>query len=361
MDEEKNPYLWDRSGAPDTEIAELERALGEFRYVPRPLREGAPLPRDLASTETFGKASRASTAGISPRLLRRRVLGFGAIAAALLVGFVAIRSRFHWQTGQAWKVATIAGSPIVERVVVRNAGELRVGQILETDGRSRARLEIGNIGTLTVEPNSRVRLLATRTRHHRIALDYGSIEARTWAPPFTFAIDTASSSLFDLGCAFTLRMDREGSGLVRVDAGWVQFELGDQQSVVPAGAEAITRPNLGPGTPCFQDARPEFKAALATFDTSPEGSDARARAIDVLLANARPRDAITLMSLLPKVDRPQRDRVLDVLARFVPIPKGVTREQILDLQMKAMDRYWRELGLGNPKSWLMHWRDVIGD
>lgn len=349
MDEEKNPYLWDKSGPPDAEIVELERTLAEFRYVAKPVDDRA------------RNVSGGWTAPVSPLRLGRWVLVTAAIAAALFVGFLAVRSRFQWRPGHAWKVSAVAGGPVVESVAIRDVGELRVGQILETDTRSRARLEIGNIGTLTVGPNSRVRLLATRTRHHRIALDYGSIEARTWAPPFTFAIDTASSSLFDLGCAFTLRMDREGFGLVRVDAGWVQFELGDQQSVVPAGAEAITRPKLGPGTPCFQDARPEFKTALATFDTSPEGSDTRARAIDVLLASARPRDTITLMSLLPKVDRPQRERMLDVLARFVPLPEGVNRGQILDLQMKAMDRYWRELGLGNPKSWLMHWRDVIGD
>jgi hypothetical protein len=349
-DDEKNPYLWDRSGAPDAEIKELERTLAAFRHVPRPLDAGAGPPR-----------SRAFVAEHSPRRLRRWMVGVGAIAAALFVGLVAIRSHFHWRAEAPWRVDALTGSPRVERVAIRTAGELAVGQILETDSRSRARLEIGSIGTLTLEPNSRVRLLATRTRHHRIALDYGSIEAHTWAPPFSFAIDTPSSSLFDLGCAFTLRMDRDGTGLVGVSAGWVQFELGDQQSVVPAGAEAVTRPGLGPGTPFLRDAGPEFKAALAAFDTSPEGSAARARAVETLLATARARDAISLLSLFRKVDRAQRERVLEVLARFVPIPAGVAREGILELQTKEMDRYWEELGLGNPKSWIMRWKDVVGD
>ncbi len=350
MDEDQNRYLWDGSGVPDPDIEALERMLSEYRYVARPLEEASAPSGPLVSS---GKRS--------PRRGVHRAVAAGAMAAALVVGFLTIRSRFQWSSGQPWRVVVVAGRPLVEDAPIRGAGELRVGQTLETDARSQARLEIGNIGTLTIAPSSRVRLLATRTRHHRIALDYGSIEARTWAPPFSFAVETSSASLFDLGCAFTLRMDRGGTGLVRVDSGWVQFELGDQQSVVPAGAEAVTRPTLGPGTAYLGDAPTEFKAALASFDTSAEGSETRSRAVAVVLSTARPRDAMTLLSLMGKVDRSTRERVLDVLARSVPIPPGATREQVLDLETKALDLYWKKLGLGNPKSWIMRWRDVVGD
>src|SRR5450432_1529918 len=159
MNEDQNPYLWDRTGTPDPEIEALERTLAEFRYVARPLEEKASSP--------------APPARISTRRFGRWVLAAGAIAAVLAVGLLAIRSRFQWSTGQAWRVVVVEGHPIVQKTVVRDSGELGVGETLETDSRSRARLEIGNIGTLTIAPNSRVRLLATRTRHHRIALDYG--------------------------------------------------------------------------------------------------------------------------------------------------------------------------------------------
>jgi hypothetical protein len=139
----------------------------------------------------------------------------------------------------------------------------------------------------------------------------------------------------------------------------VQFEYGDFETLIPAGAEAITRPDSGTGTAYFIDASPEFKAALATFDTSQEGSDARAHALNLVLSMARPHDAMTLLNLLRKVERPQRERVLDVLSRFVPLPAGVTHRQVLDLQPDAMDRCWRGLGFGNPKSWIRHWPDVL--
>ena len=37
-------YLWDKSGAPDPEIEELERVLGTLRYQPRPLKIPAATP-----------------------------------------------------------------------------------------------------------------------------------------------------------------------------------------------------------------------------------------------------------------------------------------------------------------------------
>ena len=41
------------------------------------------------------------------------------------------------------------------------------------------------------------------------------------------------------------------------------------------------------------------------------------------------------------------------------VEKGMTREQVLNLNEKALARYWRDLGLGDPKSWIMRWRDVL--
>ena len=344
MSEEMNRYLWDRSGPTDPEVEQLEKALSEFRHEPQP----------LAWERVVQQPSR-------PRWFRgwRLATGLALATAAVALAFFAVRARFVWTPGTPWKVSAVAGAPQVETKSIVDGAHLAVGQSLETDGTSRARLRIGGIGVLDVAPNSRLRLLATGEKHHRIALDYGTIEAHTWAPPFSFAVDTPSSALFDLGCSFTLHVEKDGYGTVHVDTGWVQFEYGDIQSLVPAGAEAVTRPNLGPGTPYFADASATFKAALANFDTNANDPEARARALDALLTTARPHDAITLLNLMRKGDRPQRERVLDVLSRSVPIPKGYTREQVLNLEDGAMSHYWTDLGFGNPKNWLMNWKDVL--
>jgi hypothetical protein len=352
MTEDFNEYLWDKSGTVDSEIEALEKELGEFHYSETE-------PVFLASMPARPAAWSGRARMFVVRFRGLRIAAWAAVAAIVLITAGGLmRHRLAWNENQPWSVTNLSGSPRIEGAK-NYPDRLAVGQTLSTDASSSAEIRIGNIGSMRVEPNSEVRLLQTAAGRHRVALEHGTIEARTWAPPFSFAIQTASSTLFDLGCAFKLHVDNDGGGLVQVESGWVQFEYGDQQTIVPAGAEAITRPNLGPGTAYFPDASAGFKAALNQLDFAPAGSSRADLAIETVVREARARDAISLLSLLHKVDRPQRERLLNALERFVPIPSGATREQVLNLDPAVMDRYWRELGLGNPKSWLLHWRDVL--
>ncbi len=352
MTEDFNEYLWNKSGTVDAEIDALEKELAEFRYSETE-------PAFLASLPARRSARSWRARMFVPRFRGLRIAVWAAAAAIILIAAAGLmRHRLAWNENQPWSIEKLSGSPRIEGAQ-RYSDRLAVGQTLSTDASSSAEIRIGRIGKMLVEPNSEVRLLETATGRHRLALEHGTIEARTWAPPFSFAIQTASSTLFDLGCAFTLHADIDGGGLVHVESGWVLFEFGDQQTIVPAGAEAITRPNLGPGTAYFPDASAGFKAALNELDFAPAGSSRPDLAIETAVREARPRDAITLLSLLHKVDRPHREPLLNALERFVPIPSGATREEVLNLDPATMDRYWRELGLGNPKSWLLHWRDLL--
>src|ERR1700733_11727583 len=49
------------------------------------------------------------------------------------------------------------------------------GGWIETDSRSRATIRIGDIGSVEVEPGSRVRVIAERPSEHRLALARGEI------------------------------------------------------------------------------------------------------------------------------------------------------------------------------------------
>lgn len=344
MTEPTQNYLWDKSGTPDQEIERLESLLAQFRSDPPPTWIHEPLP---------GRAER--------RPVKRLWLSAAfALAALVLVSVaLAIRARFEWRPGDPWKVVALNGTPQIGSSLVKYRAQFSVGQILVTDAASRARIRVADLGVVDVEPGSRVRLIATHARRHQIALDYGTISARMWAPPFSLAVDTPSASLFDLGCAFTLHVESGGYGIVQVTSGWVEFETPLRSVIIPTGAEAVTRPELGPGTPYFSDATPTFKTAVSAFDSHPDNDRARAAALASVLANARSQDALTLLSLLNQLPLPQRAMVLDRLVVFVPIPDGYSREDVLNLRTDAMDAYWKALHLGSPKSWLMNWKDVL--
>ena len=89
---------------------------------------------------------------------------------------------------------------------------LAVGGWLETGKDERATFDVANIGQVTVEPNTRLRLLDTRAGAHRLELARGTMHATIWAPPNQFFVETPSTLAVDLGCAYTLTVDDDGAG-----------------------------------------------------------------------------------------------------------------------------------------------------
>jgi hypothetical protein len=170
-----------------------------------------------------------------------------------------------------------------------------------------------------------------------------------------FFVNTPSAVAADLGCAYTLEVDDEGSSLLRVTSGWVALELKDRESVVPAGAACETRPSLGPGTPYFEDASSVFRQSLKTVDFDPD-AHARSSALVSILDQARPRDTLTLWHLLVRVEGEDRARVYDTMAALSPPPASVTREGVLALDQTMLDawryeleRTWMGVGKSVPK------------
>lgn len=335
MEPDPSRYLWDKTGAPDPELQRWEQLLGRF------------------SREAPALVIPARESGISKRWYYRLA------AAACLLLAVGIGLRSAWQPGTDWRVVTLAGTPLIDSRPIASQGRIGVGGLLETDKLSRAKLRLGLMGVVEIEPNTRVRLISTRAGRHRIALQSGTIAAHLWAPPRTLSVDTPSATAIDLGCAFIVQVDEGGSGLLRVTSGWVQFQLDDRHAIVPAGAAAVTRPGLGPGTPFFEDSSSAFQAALQRLDFG-EAGYGDTGALAVVLSEARAKDTFTLLSLFRRLPPSERGKLFDRAAQLVSPPAGLTREEVIaGTNQAGMDAWWRKLGLGNAKNWLVNWRDLF--
>ncbi len=319
-------YLWDRSGEPDPEIVRIEKLLGRYRHD-APLRVA---------------------------VHRRRWIAFAAAAAvAVLIAGATLAIRFHWTSNAPWEIETIDGTPTVDGKIIEREDRFAVGDTLVTDDRSRAVVRIARLGELEVLPGSEVELITTRSGRHRIALRRGAIHARTWAPPFTFAVDTPAGLASDIGCAFTLRYS-DDEGLLRVTSGWVDFDGFTRSSLVPEGAMSELDRVLGPGTPYWHDAPAALRAALREFDAT--GSD---DALQRVLAAARPRDAMTLQHLLERARREHRAALFDRLAQLAPPPRGVTRDGVIEGNDQMVYAWRNALGLGGVKKWWLQWPDAL--
>jgi hypothetical protein len=258
-----------------------------------------------------------------------------ALALAWVLAIVAAGAAAYWFANgpidQPWQVATLTSTG------VPSTGRLAEGAWLETDTMTRARITVGSIGTVDVEPATRVRLGAVGEDGYRIALARGKISAEIAAPPRLFIVDTPASTVVDLGCAYTVNVDETGRGDLRVTEGWAALEWKGRESLVPAGASASIRPGIGPGTPSFDDASPALRAALLAFDFESGG----AQAVEMVIVEARVRDTLSLWHLMSRVDMPQRQRIYERIAALAPPPETVLREQALQLDAATL-KHWRE-------------------
>ncbi|HLH01618.1 MAG TPA: FecR domain-containing protein [Bryobacteraceae bacterium] len=298
-------YLWDRSGTPDPEIAHLEQALAPLRWSRTNKRCGHLL----------------------------------AIAALILL---AAGVSFLWSrkmVATPWQL-----------VANDRPQHIRTGQWIETPPHRAAVVRSDAIGTLEIEPGSRLQLLDSGKDKQRFSLARGTIHALIWAPPATFVVDTPAAKTVDLGCEYTLHVDNDGTGLITVEMGWVAFAWQSVESFIPAGASCTTRPGHGPGTPFFNDASPAFKTALAQFD-----NDHSAESLQSLLAAARSRDAMSLWHLLQRTSGEDRAQAFSRYAQLVALPPVATRDAILRGDPKALDAAWNALDLGDT-AWWREWK-----
>jgi hypothetical protein len=331
-------YLWDRSGEADATVAELERLMAPLAWQPRPWT------------------------GFAGERGWRRTLPFVAALAATIAIVTGLGVFVEWssrQPDQTVGVTRLEGIPTIAGAPIRDGQALTAGRWLETNGTAKALVEIENVGRIEVQPSSRLALVRSRTGDHRLHLARGTVQAVIVSPPGQFSMDTPSSTAVDLGCVYTMTVGDDEIGLVQVLAGWVGFAWRGRESFIPAGASCVTRPRLGPGTPYYEDTSQAFRAALTTIDSGGSAAE-RTAAIDLVLAESRPRDVLTLWHLLTRVKGADRDRVLDRLAGFVQRPAGVTLDAVRNGSKDALDAWWNALDLGTTswwRTWTQQWRE----
>jgi hypothetical protein len=262
------------------------------------------------------------------------IISLGVIVALLI---------FNNSSTSFWLVEKVSGKPKIGTNILADQGILLVGERLTTNSKSRARLKIGSEGEIDVEPNTEIHFIETKTFEHRLILSKGQIAARTWIKPKTYSIETPSAIITDLGCDYDLVVNDRASTSLHVESGWVQMKYKNTKALLCAGTMCISDSIKGVGTPFFKDATKLFKESLYRLDIS---SNNKSELITIL-SEASPNDLISLFNLLKRLDRESRAKIFDRISSLYKIPKGITREGIMNGNDAMMGRLWTELGLGS--------------
>lgn len=283
-------YLWDGSGH-DPFVADLERALS-------PLRSSSTTP---------------------PPLPKRRPPA-GALPLVCSLALVAV-------------FVVVGGAPRLTVLSAGSSSRLAVGGVLQTND-DVAAVDLGAHGVLTLQPHSRLRLVANSRQSQEVFLERGSVSAIVDAPPRFFSVATPAVRAVDLGCAYDVTVDEDGASLVRVTSGLVALEGPDHElTLVPAGASARTNGGNGArALPFANDASAALReAALAINDDG---------AVERVLALAGAGDGISVWHLVVWAKTPpEKARRAERLATISPPPAGITLD---NLDTAALFR-WRDL------------------
>jgi hypothetical protein len=277
----RNEYLWDKSGN-DEEVERLEKAL-------------APL------------ALRSESAPALPKSRRRwAIVSIAAVAAAAAIAVVVCLPRG--------------------------------AEVLKED----RTFDFGRLGKLTAEAKSRVRMVRQSDELIKLRLEEGTVRAEITlaARPRLFQVETPATTCVDLGCQYTLTVDKEGFSRVKVTSGKVAFVEGTREVYIPAGAGCTALPGRGSATPLFDDSREPFVQAVRAFDAAPP--PARPAAAKAVAESAtRLRDTLPLWHFLQDSDPAVVEIGFDALDRLAQKPKYISRDAC-HCHNRPMIEAWKE-------------------
>jgi hypothetical protein len=186
-------------------------------------------------------------------------------------------------------------------------------------------------------------------------MERGTVDVRLWAPPGFFALHTPAGDVIDLGCVFQLAVEGDTARL-SVRTGWVQLANPYGESLVPAGASSVMRPDSRPVVPIYDDAPAAFGAAVRSF----ESGDATSTALSSIVATARPRDVLTVLLLAARQSGPDRATLVARAAVLAPPPPTADLAAVTSGDNEAL-WHWIDDGLTLPpvKGWWLNWRDAL--
>lgn len=251
----------------------------------------------------------------------------GAVAAA--AGWLASTS--------ADAVRLVFGRITVDGRLAGPSVTLPAGVSIETPPGRSARLRLARTEVRVAE-GARLRVGADPRGLARLELERGDVDVTSFEPGAVVTADGTDVRADD--AEYSVRRLPDGRAVVHVVRGRVVLRGGGRSLEVPAGLSSIVYPGIGPAAPCAPDAAEAFREALEAVETLPSTAIRRLIGVEVLAIEARPAEALTLASLLNRVEPGERRRLVERLSDLAPPPPGVTASAVADGN-ETMAEAWR--------------------
>ncbi|MBC7773225.1 MAG: hypothetical protein H7210_12065 [Pyrinomonadaceae bacterium] len=366
---QNDDYLWDKSGPADPGIVKLEAIMGTLRLSDVPASPTLAAAAASVATDRIESPAlkhEGAVRAASGSRHRKHAWVMPALGMAALFGIIALIGwpMRPWGPGTqrevvnddidprssgglvvavtGWEASLLSGAPVIGTKMLSSPRAVHTNDWLSTDAVSSAQLVDAQIGTIKVEPNSRLRITKVLNGQQWFELGKGRIDATIHAPPKLFFVKTKSALAVDMGCAYTLESDEQGNGMLHVTLGWVELQRDGRVVRVPSGRRCAMFEGIGPGTPVNAEAPETLVTAVGRFDKR-AGAKSTAPLLDEVLSSAGSKDGVTLWHVLQQVEEADRERVIEKLGSIVAPPAGISKDALLKLDQTALDQWWTEI------------------
>lgn len=159
-------------------------------------------------------------------------------------------------------------------------------------------------------------------------------------------------------------MAADRSGRVIVRSGWIVYQIGAHERLVPAG-HVLTFDNSRPDTPLREDAPPSVRDLVGRFDAFQKAADPDTEALKVvaeaLAIAARDAVAFTLLSILSQRPELAAGSLYPRLAAALGVSADDDRhrQRWIAGEAEPQSAWWKKLPT-QPKQWWRNWRDLLG-
>jgi hypothetical protein len=260
-----------------------------------------------------------------------------SVIAILSFGLLFFIYKSFIAKGEVWEV---------KKVMLGNASysetflKLGEGEIVETNSITRLLIQVPDIGSIYLEPETKVE----RLQGNKIKLVKGEISTNKEGANDFLSIEIPGAEIKDflLGGKSKITILNKKSFL-EVSDGWVSVRHDDLETLVLTKHYCEVREETGPGLPYHLQSSREFITAVHDYSFEKPGNE---ESLIQILTKANVSNSVTLWNLLERVNLKQRDMVVyTIIGLLGELPKGVTDEGLKTLDKMMMQILIEEIEL----------------
>lgn len=256
------------------------------------------------------------------------------VGSALIVVFFLIYT-FFFSSGKGWEVRKLrVGENVYESFKL-----LHEKDSFETDELTKSEIIIPEIGSLFLEPNTKIE----RLNAYKVRLLSGVILKSEAASTKDLNIEVFGANINDfiLGSSYRLSIQDSSTSFIEVTNGWVSLKKDNVESLILPYHNCKIKTDKGTGLPYHINSSNNFVKAIEEYCFIKPGDE---EALINILTNAEVLNCVTLWNMLYRVNRKQRDMVIYTIYGLLGnAPEGVTEEGLKTLNPEMLHKLLEEI------------------